>query len=89
MEFKVLEEGKNRLVFQLIGENHTFCNLLKEELRQLKGVELVTYRIDHPLIGIPQFILETKGIEPRKALKDALKSIKKQAEDFKKEVKGL
>tara|TARA_Y100000034_G_C6810711_1_gene364301 strand:+ start:301 stop:570 length:270 start_codon:yes stop_codon:yes gene_type:complete len=89
MEFKVVEESKNKLVFELKGETHTFCNILKDELRNLKGVEIATYRIDHPLVGVPQFLLETKGIEPRKALKDALKSVKKKAEEFGKEIKKL
>jgi len=89
MEFKVLEESKTKLVFQLPGETHTFCNVLKQELLQVKGVSLATYKIDHPLVGIPQFLIETKGIEPRKALQEALKALKKKAEEFKKEVGKL
>ncbi len=89
MEFTVLEENKERLSFQLQGETHTFCNALKHELQQLKGVSIATYKIDHPLVGVPQFLLETKGMEPRKALKEALKTLKKKAEDFKKEVGKL
>ena len=88
MEFKVIEESKFKLVFELIGETHTFCNILKEELHKIKGVEVATYRIDHPLIGVPHFLIETKGIEPRKAIKEALKSITKQAEEFQKEIKN-
>ncbi|MBU1112125.1 MAG: DNA-directed RNA polymerase subunit L [archaeon] len=89
MEFKVIEESKNKLTFELEGETHTFCNLLKTELRKVKGVELVGYRIDHPLVGVPNFLLETKGIEPRKALKEALKNIKDLTKDFEKQVKKL
>ncbi len=89
MEFNVIEESKIKLVFELKGETHTFCNILKNELQQVKGVEIATYKIDHPLVGVPKFHLETKGIEPRKALKDALKALKKKAETFKKEVSGF
>lgn len=89
MEFKVLEEEKNKLVFELVGETHTFCNLLKSELRKVKGVTLVSYRIEHPLVGIPTFIVETKGTEPRKAIKEALKSVKKLAKDFQKQAAKL
>ncbi|MBS3124473.1 DNA-directed RNA polymerase subunit L [Candidatus Woesearchaeota archaeon] len=89
MEFKVIEESKHQLVFQLKGETHTFCNALKNELVAVKGVVIATYRIDHPLVGVPQFLVETKGIAPRDALKDALKALKKKAVDFQKEVKGL
>ena len=89
MEFVVLEESKTKLVFQLKGENHTFCNALKNELHQVKGVEIVTCRIDHPLVGMPQFLLETKGIEPRKALKEALAALKKKTHEFEKEISNL
>ena len=89
MEFKVIEESKTKLIFELIGETHTFCNVLKKELQGIKGVEISTYKIDHPLVGVPKFQIETKGVEPRKALKEALKNLKKKAKDFEKEVKKL
>jgi len=89
MEFKVIEETKNKLVFQLPGETHTLCNTLKHELQMVKGVTIATYRIDHPLVGVPQFYIETKGEEPRKALKSALASLKKKAAEFKKEAGSL
>lgn len=85
MEFAVLEETKNKLVFELKGETHTFCNALKHELQEIKGVSLATYRVDHPLIGVPRIHIETKGIEPREALKEALKALKKKATEFQKE----
>ena len=84
MKFNVLEESKTKLVFELEGETHTFCNLLKSEVAKVKGVTLATYRIDHPLVGVPKFLVETKGVEPRAALKDALKNIQKLAKDLKK-----
>ena len=89
MEFTVLEESKEKLGFTLRGETHTFCNALKQELQAVKGVQVATYKIDHPLVGVPEFLIETKGMESRKALKEALKSLKKKAEEFKKEVGKL
>ncbi len=89
MELNILEESKTKMVFELKGEKHTLCNVLQKELLSIKGVTIATYRIDHPLIGVPKFHLETKGVEPRKVLKDALKSLKKKAQEFKKEVSKL
>ena len=89
MELKVKEESKSKMVFDLPGETHTFCNALKHELVAVKGVTIATYKMDHPLIGMPTFLLETKGIEPRKALKEALKALRKKAEDFQKELGKL
>jgi len=82
MEFKVLEESKTKMVFTLEGETHTFCNLLKEEIRVIKGVQIAAYKIDHPLVAVPTFQIETKGIEPRKAIKEALKNIEKLSKEF-------
>lgn len=89
MELKIIEESKTKLVFELIGETHTFCNVLKKELRNVKGVEIAVYNIDHPLVGVPKFMIETKGIEPRKALKEALSALKKKAKEFQKLVGKL
>ena len=89
MEFNVKEESKTKLIFELKGETHTFCNALKQELQGVKGVTLATYRIDHPLVGVPMFQIETKGVEPRNALKTALANLKKKAEEFGKEIKKL
>ena len=89
MEFTVIEEDKHKLVFRLKGETHTFCNALKEELHSVKGVKIATYKIDHPLLGVPTFMIEMESGEPRKAIKEALKGLRKKAEEFKKEVKGL
>jgi len=89
MELKILEETKTKIVFELKNETHTFCNALKDELLQVKGVSLATYRIDHPLVGIPTFQIETKGIEPKKAIKEALANLKKKVKDFQKEVASL
>ena len=86
MKFIVIQESKNKLVFTLEGETHTFCNILKEELRKIKEVKVAAYSIDHPLIGKPEFQIETSGMEPRKALKEALASLKQKAKEFKKEI---
>lgn len=89
MEFEVLEETKEKIVFKLKGETHSFCNLLKDELLNIKGVIVAVYKIEHPLIGEPQFQVETKGVEPRKVLKQALIGMKKKGQEFLKEVSNL
>ena len=90
MEIKIIEEKKNKIVFEL-DETHTFCNLLKKELQNDNNVKIATYSIDHPLIGKPRFIVETSGTDIKKTLIDAAKRIGKVsdkfAEEFKKGVK--
>jgi len=90
MEVSLVEEKKNKIIFEIEGATHTFCNLLKEELHNDDSVKIATYSIEHPLIGTPKFILETSG-DAKKTLSDACKRMGKLSEkfmsEFKKEVK--
>ena len=90
MELKILENKKSRMVFELKGEDHTFCNALKEELLKNKNIDIATYAITHPLVRIPKFIIETKGSEtPKEALNFAIISLKKKNADFLKLIKKV
>ena len=90
MEFNVLEEKSKKLVFELIGEDHTLCNALREELWNDKSVKISAYNIEHPLLRIPKFVVETDGTkEPRKALKDAITRLKKKNAELKKDISSL
>lgn len=90
MELKILEEKKKRLVFELKGSNHGFCNALKKEMWNDDAVTLSSYNINHPLVGVPTFIVETNNErEPRDVVKKAIERLRKQAEQFKAEVKKL
>ncbi|MBW2996436.1 DNA-directed RNA polymerase subunit L [Candidatus Woesearchaeota archaeon] len=84
MKLKILEDKKNKMVFELKGESHTFCNALKAELWNDKHVKVAGYNIAHPLIGVPKFVVETDGREsPKKALTDAAKRLKNVSDKFK------
>jgi DNA-directed RNA polymerase subunit L len=90
MEVKILEEKKRRLVFELHGANHGICNALKNELWNDSAVTLASYAIEHPLVGIPKFVVETStDVEPKAAVKKAISRLRKQAEQFRAEVKGM
>ena len=82
MEIIILENKAQKLVFELKGADHTFCNALKKELTETDGVEVATYAIEHPQIGIPKMLIETKKGTPKKALETALKAIKALNKDF-------
>ena len=89
MEINILEDKKKRLVFELKGEGHTLCNVLREELWNDKSVTVSAYNISHPLVGIPTFIIETSSKSPKKALKDAISRLKKKNSTLVKKVKTL
>ena len=86
MEINILEDKKKKLVFELKGENHTLCNALREELWNDKDVTVAAYNIAHPLTGIPKFMIETAKGEPKAALQDAIKRLKKKNAEVKKAV---
>jgi DNA-directed RNA polymerase subunit L len=89
MDIEILEETKNKIHFKVKGEDHTILNLLKEELWKDNNVKAAAYRMDHPLIGIPEMTVEvTQGNDPRKAIKDAVKRIEKSIEKLKTEFKA-
>jgi len=78
MELVVLEETPKKLVLEMRGESHTFCNALKQELYGSENVKVATYMKKHPLVGHPVFILETDGdAKPRKVMADAADRLEK------------
>jgi len=88
MEMHIIDEAKHRMIFELVGESHTFCHFLKDELNQDNHVKISSYSIKHPLLGKPRFIIETDASSnPKKALKEAVKRLKKRNEKLKKYLK--
>jgi DNA-directed RNA polymerase subunit L len=88
MELNFIEDKKNKIVVEIRGEGHTFCNLLKAKLNE-KGAKTAAYRIEHPLIGVPKLMVETSSGSARDAVKKACDAIKKEAGKFKKDASGL
>jgi len=89
MELKVIEKSKKKIVFDLVGADHTFSGALKKELWNDKAVKVSAYNVEHPLIGIPRFIVETEDKEPEKALTDAVKRLQKKNESFLEDFKKI
>ena len=79
MDIKIISETKTEMVFEIPGEDHTTLNLLKDELNNIDGVNSAGYSIRHPLVKVPKFLVHTSTkIAPRDALKEAIKSIRKE-----------
>lgn len=86
MELKVVEQKKNSLVLEIVGEDHTFCNVLKKELGNDEHVKISSYSIKHPLVSQPRIVVETDGsVTPSDALMSAAKRVGKTAEKFRDE----
>ncbi len=85
MEITVIEETKNKLVLNIAGGGHTICNAIKNTVSQDKNVKIAAYKIDHPLIGEPEMIIETNGkVSPKAAIKKAIKKLSNDADKLKK-----
>ena len=87
MQFNILEDKKNRFVFEIEGMGHTYLNMLKTEMWNDEHVKVATYSIKHPQVSKPKFIVETDGDEsPKSALTSAVGRLGRLSEKFKKEV---
>ena len=82
MEVGVLEKKKYSMRFTLKGEGHTLCNLLRDGLWSQKGIKIAAYTVSHPLIGIPEVIVESNVTDVNKVLQGALKDLKTQNKNF-------
>ena len=83
MEVKVLQKTKNELKIEIVGEDHTFCNLLQSVLLQDKNVEIAGYDQPHPLIRSSIVYVRTKrDVSPEKTMLSALANIKELNREF-------
>ncbi len=89
MELNILEEKKNKLVFEVKGAGHTLSNAIRKELWNDEHVKVAAYTIEHPLIGVPRFVLETDGADTKKTLVSAAKRLQKQVDKIKTEAKNI
>jgi DNA-directed RNA polymerase subunit L len=82
MEVKILKKEKNELKVELVGEDHTLCNLIQNTLLD-ENVELAGYDLPHPLSRRPVIYIKTKkGIKADKSLENALNKISKRTHEF-------
>jgi len=83
MEVKVVSKSKNELRMEIIGEDHTFCNLLQNVLLEDKNVEFAGYDQPHPLIRSSILYLKTKReVSPEKTLLTALGNVQDLSKEF-------
>lgn len=83
MEIEVIKNEKEYAEIELKGEEAGIANALVEILLEEKGVEFAAYRLDHPQAASPVLMVRTDGGSALTAVKQAVKKLKKQAEEFK------
>lgn len=83
MELELVEKDDDSILIKIVGEDHTFCNLLRAELVKDEDVLSAVYTIEHPLTEPIKFYLKVKkGKSPERVLTDAAGRIAKQMEDL-------
>jgi DNA-directed RNA polymerase subunit L len=85
MELEIRQKEKTKLEIVLVGEGHTFTNLLRTILKKDDHVTYAAYKVGHPLLdkGRPVLFLVTDGKEsPKDALVRAAQKIKEQVNEF-------
>jgi len=87
LKIEVLSSDKNQVEFKLVGERHTFAQLLKHYLLKHSDVEFASYKLNHPFDNETLFIVRTKKGKPSKVLLEVNKEILQDLADFKKKVK--
>ncbi len=69
MEVELLEKEGTKMKLRIVGEGHSFSNVLRKKLHEDERVETAAYNIDHPLLSDPKIHVKT---EERKSPKRAL-----------------
>ncbi len=83
MELRVLTHEKNELEVEVLGENETLLNPIKQALLSDKDVDFAEYIIEHPTLSVPKIYLRTKGnTKPETVLKRVIKDLIGQFDAF-------
>jgi DNA-directed RNA polymerase subunit L len=85
MEFRVIEKADQELAFEIVGEDHTFMNVLKGSLLDTDVVATATYDMNPDQSGghtDPILTFKTDDRDPLAALEAAASRIKDESEAF-------
>ncbi len=86
---KIISKDKNTLEIETEGIDHSLLQMLSDRLSSEKGIEFVSYKVEHPLVGHPKLVIRTKSGDPQKILLKAVSEIKKEVEDFRSQFKEI
>lgn len=84
MELKKIEKTKNTLKVEVIGEDHTLLNLLRENAWKA-GADQASYIIEHPYLSQPKITVISSN--PQKILSESAQIAVDDAATFQKEFK--
>ncbi len=89
MKVDVVESEKNKLVIEFDKMDQGLLNAINDVIWQQKGIDQAGFRIEHPEVGKPVFVLKTMGADPKKVWNSAVDELSKQFDDFASQLKKL
>ncbi|MCD6171951.1 MAG: DNA-directed RNA polymerase subunit L [Thermoplasmata archaeon] len=81
MKIEIKKENDKEIEFEVIKEK-TILNPLKQKLLEYDEVEFAEWKVEHPLIGNPEFYLRVKKGSAKKILKKAIEDIKRNIDEL-------
>jgi DNA-directed RNA polymerase subunit L len=82
MELKIIDKVDDEMHLEIKGETHTLLNMLKSVLLDDSRVQIATYDMKHVSISDPILFVKTDGTDPIDVIKDALKVLISQCDEF-------
>ncbi len=84
MQVKIMEYDEDKeLTMEILGEGHTFANLIREFLSDVKDVDSAGYMKEHPFVEKAKLVI--KAVPKKKldkAVRTACRDLTKAANDF-------
>ena len=82
MQLEFVKKQEKLVEFKLLGETHTFANLLRTHLVDDPEVEFVAYKLEHPMDKDALFILQTKSKSAKTVLLAATKRVQEDLKEL-------
>ncbi len=82
MTIRMIEDKPEFMKFEVIGESHGFCNVLRRILIEDPYVVFAGYSLEHPLLSNPIMSVRTQDKPAKEALKEALEKLIARSNEF-------
>ena len=85
MQIEILEKDKNNLKVKFNEIDYGILSLIGDQLWKEKDVEIAGFKVDHPQVGEPVFVLKTGKKDAKSVWNDAVDALLKETKDSEKE----
>ncbi len=89
MKPTIVKSEKNELVIEFDEIDQGMLNAINDAVWQQKGIDQAGFKVDHPEVSKPVFIIKTSGSDAKKIWNSAIDELAKQFEGFATQLKKL